>query len=1557
MGASLAVALGASSLVGLGALGAQAAPGDAASLSLTLSQVDGTDPWSSDDSAGNDSAPDNGIIRTNDTVTYNLGIRYEGEDQTKPVVSFELPRGQELVQLPPYCLSPGSSVTPASLPAPASPLTATSWQTLPRQKVTCTLKNETMSTALNYAFVARVRSEVPQGTVMDQITFSAVSDQVPTAASITASPLTVSAAARYDLSKRVDSTDVTKGPLFQYTGPCPAPYGSEACRTVSYPISLTTPSGGKGITPLSGPITFTDNLSPANFYGATVWARMVAAAGSEAAATTKYGPMLRSCGKVGQASGFRTTLPYSSRSMAESTPANAATETGTLSCPATARGVSGTITLTGTDTTGYRTPTTSGSGNALASNLGFVATGELSVSFPEAALLEFGSEQNDGTYTLETYNEYTDVKMTSLTGASAQDSDPSNNDREATVRVETGGSVNKGFTGIPGVGDNTDPATFNTGDPQMLPGPPGSGVFKDGNTVVMPGQAIYSNVLTSSSGGAGSGTAFSRTLVTCDTWDSTRLALASHPDWNGGAVAGASYPGNNRPVFPSLVRHPYYNLSSSTIGSATSGVRSYKVEYSSGPSGGAGTASTCASGTWSENPDDIVAPVADTQGRKVWEGITRVRITWTSQFPAGTTFSTTVLNFVIGQVVLDSTSKAPIGNWVSQEDAKGVKTPAEVFADAARVKRYPTYDPVTHRGTLGDRLWQGDARVRVRKYVENRTTGEFTDTTVPQYSSGSNIRYRLDPSLTGDVTVDGIKRQVTLEDCLPRYQVFIDSQQGGTGLTPQVVQMGAPAGAEITCADNRQYVKWDLGELPVGKPIEPIVVNAEILEIARNGTYTNTVVAASPADISALALRQDEVQVQLVVPTGLKISKTVDRSVIEVNPTGVTKPRTLTWSVLFANIDAPQNVANVDVIDVLPDNSVAGNDFTGTLDFTEATVKAGGSMTLLYSKTPHTSVALDPRDPTNAAAGSTVWCDAASLTGAGTVVSGSGTAADCPTGPADVTALRIQRPGPFATDDDFQVDIKMTPVGNHSADVYVNRTSGKADGVTQSVGPARRRVEVVASTIGDFVWEDANKNGRQDTGEPGIPGWPVRLVGTDVDGNAVKLSTVTDATGHYSFSELASGDYQVIFDPAHLAVDSTFTTQQVDGGDHPGDDSDADPASGETPQFKLGVDSADNSWDAGVFIDRNVDIAVAKKFVSRTDLDADNKTTVVYDVTVSNGGTAQGTYDLDDRLKFGTGVTITQASVANTTPGTITTDPAFDGQSNPAVVRGQVLKGGESHVYRVSVDATITTKLTKSSGDCTLDSGESGTGFLNSATVTSDGLVSEAIACDPVPPAKTPSVTLDKALISTSALDPQHRSTSIYRITVSNTGDGKGEYDLSDELQYAPTVTVDSVAATNVKPGTIPVNPSFDGVTDLAVATGVTIEPGATHEFHVTVTGTVTATTTESANVQDCTLSSTESGTGYLNEARLTVNGVTTKDTACEPVTPPGKDTPKDPQDPEEPKPGHPGKPTPEAQPPGPLPDTGGPTTWLLLGVAASLLAGAALVLGRRKEEDADVSS
>lgn len=86
------------------------------------------------------------------------------------------------------------------------------------------------------------------------------------------------------------------------------------------------------------------------------------------------------------------------------------------------------------------------------------------------------------------------------------------------------------------------------------------------------------------------------------------------------------------------------------------------------------------------------------------------------------------------------------------------------------------------------------------------------------------------------------------------------------------------------------------------------------------------------------------------------------------------------------------------------------------------------------------------------------------------------------------------------------------------------------------------------ASIGDTVWYDANDNGVQDEGEPGIPGVSIQLFSdTDCDGTADGLlaTTSTSASGVYGFTSLPGGCYVVAVDEATVPegyVTSTFNS-------------------------------------------------------------------------------------------------------------------------------------------------------------------------------------------------------------------------------------------------------------------------------------------------------------------------------------------------------------------------------------------------------------------------------
>lgn len=87
--------------------------------------------------------------------------------------------------------------------------------------------------------------------------------------------------------------------------------------------------------------------------------------------------------------------------------------------------------------------------------------------------------------------------------------------------------------------------------------------------------------------------------------------------------------------------------------------------------------------------------------------------------------------------------------------------------------------------------------------------------------------------------------------------------------------------------------------------------------------------------------------------------------------------------------------------------------------------------------------------------------------------------------------------------------------------------------------------------IGDFVWDDLNADGRQDPGEPGIPG--VTLTLTASDGHAA--TRVTDASGYYLFTGLRAGAFSVT-----VSAPSGFTASPVESGADRAIDSNVNPS-------------------------------------------------------------------------------------------------------------------------------------------------------------------------------------------------------------------------------------------------------------------------------------------------------------------------------------------------------------------------------------------------------------
>ena len=135
--------------------------------------------------------------------------------------------------------------------------------------------------------------------------------------------------------------------------------------------------------------------------------------------------------------------------------------------------------------------------------------------------------------------------------------------------------------------------------------------------------------------------------------------------------------------------------------------------------------------------------------------------------------------------------------------------------------------------------------------------------------------------------------------------------------------------------------------------------------------------------------------------------------------------------------------------------------------------------------------------------------------------------------------------------------------------------------VTDSNGCATSTTVVIGldddcnGCIGDFAWEDLNRNGVQEADEPGISNIKVRLL---TGSGQFIADQMTDENGAYKFEKLAPGDYIVEFEGP-----DGYAPTLPERGDNDELDSDINMATMRTDVITLGLDECNMSVDAGFF--------------------------------------------------------------------------------------------------------------------------------------------------------------------------------------------------------------------------------------------------------------------------------------------------------------------------------------------------------------------------------------
>lgn len=455
------------------------------------------------------------------------------------------------------------------------------------------------------------------------------------------------------------------------------------------------------------------------------------------------------------------------------------------------------------------------------------------------------------------------------------------------------------------------------------------------------------------------------------------------------------------------------------------------------------------------------------------------------------------------------------------------------------------YNSNSDSGSYGDRMIFSRGFVRLEKWlVPYNTNHAAVDPADYQATdgglAGDPFQFRLLPAAISNLSpATAPMTNVQVTDVLPSWLTYDPvCTQAVSAYGPPVITPNTPNPGETT-------LTWNLGTVMPNTQIDPIDFCVDSSNLAPDGTNAvNTAVISSDEDTSTEAQRSGSATVQLAQLGEFRMAKSVDTNL---DPEDNPQNYTVEWlnSSDFVTLDAPV------VIDVFSHNLDGTSEGSGAprnpeSDFSGTIVLTGpGASTMTgefyYSKRDEYDIDQDPADATNpflaapydgtnpnlgpiadadgdgeSDSGHTVWCLAADF--------GTGS---CPASYAEATALMFVGEDEIGPGDSGSLTFTIDAFGNDSGDVYGNRAAGFTPSLPGQISQTNTvQVEVVALSLGDFVWFDYDNDGTYDPTQGEIPvpdGVTVELR----DATGTVIATTTTVAGRYVFLDLVAGTYSV----------------------------------------------------------------------------------------------------------------------------------------------------------------------------------------------------------------------------------------------------------------------------------------------------------------------------------------------------------------------------------------------------------------------------------------------
>jgi protocatechuate 3,4-dioxygenase beta subunit len=1158
-GAALSVGVASTTLGVVNAAPASAAP--TIGLVYTIKN-DGTPSFTATAGPGNDTGPNNGVTRTNDTVTFNWGINVNGGAST----------GGQIVQTLPVGMIWDKSADPIAC------LTAT--YTDNDRTITCVLDAQASGSAFDSTAIAIMKGSNANGTVlsMPAPTFTVTSATGPaTAAPQPTRTTTVSATPKLNLRKdRYPSQYSVLGP----DGVTPG-------LLAYYPLSIEVIGGGKGGEAFnSGPITITDQFTE---FGAGTGLSPVGGGtplGAQAGKLYTWGAPGTDpgCGYNGQSNPRSYhrywDLPYGSPNFYGTTfasdPTRNLANAGAWSCTQATPGGPISMTITGADITGNHRATKAGYPYAdypLPADTTIMSAGWIAVWYPITDFPTTGTYA----YQLDVRNRATFAGLpTSLSGA--PNVEPHN---VATANGQDAGP-NPGDTWY-GTNDNNyihtltgHPGDFNkwytSGETSYADFPmgyyaPGSLGYRAGDIWLAPGQNFGSFVDRPNNGFLDLNTNL------CDVFDNT---------WQEVSPLIATVPGNAAGSQAAFMANGVW-----TIPTASSGAfpTPYVIEYGTKPeadlNGLRNASCDDGDGPWFTDLGSITggaSAVTRVRAKMLIQPTVQAYLRINMKVKSNAPTNALLTNFgsfkdqYNDQSVNNGWSRY---NYTPGNDGTGSALTGKPWNALGYISDATLPLPT---GEAGDRARVARAQARVKKKTIDQGTN-LADDSVNAVRAGKTVAYELSPTFTSYLPVPPTADHFYVYDTLDKWQTYVPGSSVVSPNSPAVPQPTVMPGTDPVSGNAITTLRWDFGSRAANTVLPTIRYKVRTKSNAPGGTavensvMVNAVDAANaPIDesmcLASSTFSPDGItNIGWTLPSQTQVAQnadatcargwsrnvtvnqvaalTIGKEVVEkaIQPNG-----TFTFRSTYANVQQTPTLTDIDVIDVLPevgDNRVPSNNFVGTatLKSTIALIDSvgGGTKTFTFTKAAKSTVrSIHETDPANPLPITTVqWCASTSFGTAG-----------CPADWNEVTAWRLHDNGPLDKGDYGTVEFQMVTKDNQDANVYTNRLSAKAAEVSLPVASEDVSIPVVAGKLSNFVWIDANANGQQDAGEVGLGGASVKLfaangttpvqhwatAGADgvrgtADDTYADYAVTTGSNGLYSFDDLPAGDYVVTFTP------------------------------------------------------------------------------------------------------------------------------------------------------------------------------------------------------------------------------------------------------------------------------------------------------------------------------------------------------------------------------------------------------------------------------------------